>query len=90
VLDYTVPAMTLLRSALGLAIRRLRSEAGYSQEAFASRCGVHRTYMTSVERGRRNVSLDTIERIAKALRIDTGELLAEAEKERRGGKSSLR
>jgi transcriptional regulator with XRE-family HTH domain len=59
--------MTSLRVVFGLAVRRLRTAAGYSQEAFAAKCGVHRTYMTDVERGKRNVSLDIIERIAKGL-----------------------
>lgn len=79
----TLPRMTSLRVALGLAVRRLRTVAGYSQEAFAAKCGVHRTYMTDVERGKRNVSLDIIERIAKGLGVDTGQLFAEAERERK-------
>ncbi len=64
------------------AIRRLRKDAGYSQESFADRCGVHRTYMGSVERGETNISLDNIERIARALRLTPAQLLAEAERER--------
>lgn len=82
--------MLSLRVALGNAIRRLRAEAGYSQEAFAALCGVHRTYMTSVEQGRRNVSLDTIERIAAALNLDTGQLLAAAEAERGAKRSRVK
>ncbi len=74
--------MSALRARLGRAIRRLRREAGYSQESFADKCGVHRTYMGSVERGETNISLDNLERIAKALSLTTGELLVEAEKER--------
>lgn len=76
--------MTSLRIGFGKAVARLRREAGYSQEAFALACKVHRTYMTGIERGKHNVSLDIMERIAKGLRIDTGELMAEAERERRG------
>jgi transcriptional regulator with XRE-family HTH domain len=75
--------MTSLRQGLGRAVARLRKGAGYSQEAFAHKCGVHRTYMTGIERGRHNVSLDILERIAKGLKIDTGQLMAEAERERR-------
>jgi transcriptional regulator with XRE-family HTH domain len=75
-------SMTALRSKLGKAVRRLRRGAGYSQESFADRCGVHRTYMGSVERGETNISLDNLERIAKALNMTAGQLLAEAEKER--------
>ena len=74
--------MTALKAKLGKTIRRLRSVAGYSQEAFADRCGVHRTYMGSVERGETNISLDNLERIAKALNISAGQLLMEAEKEK--------
>ena len=75
--------MTSLRTGLGKAVARLRRDAGYSQEAFALTCTVHRTYMTGIERGKHNVSLDILDRIAKGLKIDTGQLLAEAEKERR-------
>ena len=74
--------MPTLRLRLGHAIRRLRKDAGYSQESFADRCGVHRTYMGSVERGATNISLDNIERIARALRLTPAQLLAEAERER--------
>ena len=74
--------MTALRAKLGRAIRRLRREAGYSQESFADRCGVHRTYMGAVERGETNISLDSLERIAKGLGMGVGKLLLEAEKER--------
>lgn len=70
-----------LRVRLGSAIRRLRKAKGYSQERFADLCGLHRTYMGSVERGERNVSLDNIERIAKRLGITAGQLLTEAERE---------
>ena len=76
------PPMPTLRLRLGSAIRRLRKGGGYSQESFADRCGVHRTYMGAVERGETNISLDNIERIAKGLRLTPAQLLAEAERER--------
>jgi len=63
-------------------VRRLRKHLGYSQESFADRCGLHRTYMGSVERGETNISLDNIERLAKALGFSAGELLLEAEREK--------
>ena len=63
---------------LGLVIRDKRKEMGYSQEAFASQCGVHRTYMGAVERGERNISLMNIIRIATALKLQPSELLAMA------------
>ena len=74
--------MTALRSKLGHAIRRLRRAAGYSQESFADKCGVHRTYMGSVERGETNISLDNLERIARTLNLTVGQLFQEVEKER--------
>ena len=59
--------MSSIRVRLGHAIRRLRSAKGFSQEGFADHVGLHRTYIGSVERGEKNISLDNIERIAKAL-----------------------
>ena len=59
---------------LGVVIRDKRKEAGYSQEAFASQCGVHRTYMGAVERGERNISLLNIIRIANALKMKPSDL----------------
>ena len=61
---------------LGEVIRNNRKEIGYSQEAFAVCCGVHRTYMGAVERGERNVSLMNIIRIANALKMKPSELLS--------------
>lgn len=77
--------MTSLQRRLGKAVRRLRSEAGYSQEGFADHVGVHRTTMGRIERGAFNVTLETIERIAKGLRMPVSRLLAEAEAEGRRG-----
>jgi transcriptional regulator with XRE-family HTH domain len=74
--------MTALRARLGRAVRRLRQEAGYSQESFADRCELHRTYMGAVERGETNISLGNLERIARALNLTPGSLLLEAENER--------
>lgn len=74
-----VPALPPLRVRLGVVVRGRRLAAGYSQEAFADAVGVHRTFMSTVERGRSNLSLDTIERIAAALGVRVGDLLLEAE-----------
>jgi transcriptional regulator with XRE-family HTH domain len=46
--------------------------------------------MTGIERGRHNVSLELLERVAKGLKMDTGQLMAEAERERRTGTSTSR
>lgn len=85
-----LPPMTSLKVGLGRAVARLRREAGYSQEAFALACKVHRTYMTGIERGKHNVSLELLERIAKGLKLDAAQLLAEAEKERHTGPTKTR
>lgn len=57
-------------------MRRRRHELELSQEKVAEVCGLHRTYVGSVERGERNVSIDNMERIAAALRSDVADLLA--------------
>jgi len=75
-------SMSTLRKRLGKAIRRLRAEQGYSQESFASQAKVHRTFMGAVERGEQNLSLDSLEKIARGLGVTPSGLLAEAEKER--------
>lgn len=62
--------MTVLRKRFGARVRELRKAAGYSQEAFADHCGFARSYMSRVERGAGNPSLDAIETIATALKIE--------------------
>lgn len=64
-----------LRQVLADNIRRLRDEMGISQEELAHRAKVHRTYMSSIERARRNVAIDNIEKIAKALEVKPHQLL---------------
>nr|WP_307333895.1 helix-turn-helix transcriptional regulator [Microbacterium sp. SORGH_AS_1204] len=64
-----------LQKTLGRNLRRYREERGLSQEAFADVLGVHRTYMGGVERGERNLTLKSVERIAVSIEIDALELL---------------
>lgn len=64
-----------LRKILADNIRALRATKGLSQEDFAERCGLHRTYIGSVERGERNISLENIERISSALGVTAPQLL---------------
>lgn len=68
-----------LQVRFGRAVRRRREEAGLSQEALAELAGLHRTYIGSVERGERNISLENIMRLASALRCGGADLIAEAE-----------
>jgi transcriptional regulator with XRE-family HTH domain len=73
--------MATLRLRLGKTIRRLRTEAGFSQEGFAEATGFHRTYIGALERGEKNVTTDTLERVAKTLELSAFELFREAEDE---------
>lgn len=66
--------MADVKSKFGAKVRRLRQARGFSQEAFADRCGLHRTYIGAIERGERNVSLENIEKIAKALGLNIAAL----------------
>jgi len=58
----------------GRRVRDLRKARGLSQEDFAAECGLDRTYISGIERGRRNVSLRNLEVIAKAFGISLAEL----------------
>lgn len=65
------------RNTLALNIRRLRGDRGISQEELADLAGLHRTYVGSIERSERNVSIDNIAKLASALRVDISELMKE-------------
>lgn len=62
--------MDILR-VFGMNVKRYREQLGISQEAFAEKCGLHRTYISAVERQRRSISLSNIQKIADALNVDT-------------------
>ena len=64
-----------IQKAFGLKVQQLRREAGVSQEKFALSIDMDRTYLASVEAGKRNISLRNIEKIAKGLNITVSELL---------------
>ena len=64
-----------LNIKIGKRLRSLREARGYSQEEFAELCGLHRTYVGGIERGERNVTLKTLEKIAKALGVAPEKLL---------------
>lgn len=58
----------------GTNLRKYRNELGVSQEKFAEMCGLHRTYISDVERFQRSIALDNVQKIADALGIDTYKL----------------
>ncbi len=71
---------TNILSSFGVTIRKIRQSKKISQESFAELCGLHRTYISDVELGKRNVSLENIDKIAIALDIQISELFMEVEK----------
>lgn len=58
----------------GTNLRKYRIERGLSQEKFAELCGLHRTYISDIERFKRSISLENIQKIADALNIETYKL----------------
>ena len=68
------PSKSLI-DTLAENIRRMRHERGLSQEELADICGLHRTYVGSVERGERNVTLSSLELLATALGVSVVDLL---------------
>jgi transcriptional regulator with XRE-family HTH domain len=71
---YTKPDKASLRE-FGRQVRKLREAAGWSQEELAERCGLHRTYIGSIERGERNLALLNIRRIANAFSLTLSKFL---------------
>lgn len=65
---------TMITERVGNRIRELRSQTGLSQEKFASKIGMDRTYFASVELGKRNIALKNIEKIANGLGVTLSEL----------------
>jgi len=63
----------------GTNLRRYRNLLGVSQEKFAEMCGLHRTYISDIERFQRSIALDNVQRIADALGVETYKLFIESE-----------
>lgn len=63
----------------GQAVRKIRLEQGISQEELADRCGLHRTYISDIELGKRNLSLENIERISLSLNKKISDFFEEVE-----------
>jgi len=67
--------MVDVRQRLARNLRKLRQAKGVSQEAFADEAGLHRTYISDLERGSRNPTITVVEKIARALEVPIGKLL---------------
>lgn len=64
----------------GNNLRKYRKERGLSQEAFAEKCGLHRTYISAIECFRRSIALENVQRIADALGVEPYKLFLEEDK----------
>ena len=66
-----------VKSRFGSRLRQLRDERGYSQEELAERANLHRNYIGGIERGERNVAIENIVKLGKALSVKPGELFSD-------------
>ena len=73
---------------VGRAIRERREASGLSQEELADRSGLHRTYISLVERAQRNISVDALSEIASALSLRPSQLIQRAERLRQADRPS--
>ena len=64
-----------LRQKLGNNLKEYRKAKGWSQEHLAFEAGLHRTYISELERGRKNCSIDVLEKLAEALDIEARQLI---------------
>lgn len=80
-----MPTISADHIALGRAVRELRHSQGHSQEGFADKAGMHRTYVGGIERGERNVSFATILKLADALALPPSVLVQRYEAIRMAG-----
>jgi transcriptional regulator with XRE-family HTH domain len=71
-----------VRRRVGLNVKRFRQERGLSQEEFAFKAGLHRTYISGIERGVRNPTILVLEEIASALGVSSAKLLEQVPRKR--------
>lgn len=64
-----------IKEKFGIRLRTLRKEKGLSQEELALKSGLNRPYISAIEKGKRNVSLEVMEKLAGALEVGIGEIL---------------
>ena len=64
-----------IRHRLATNLRRLRNDKGWSQEDYADRAGIHRTYVSDIERAARNPPITVVEKLAKPFGVKAGSLL---------------
>jgi transcriptional regulator with XRE-family HTH domain len=69
-----MPTTTRTRILFGKRVRELRLKRKWSQEKLAEASGLHWTYISGIERGKRNVGLENIVKLAHALKVDVGQL----------------
>ncbi len=73
-------AATQITSRFGATVRAIRQRLGMSQEALAERADLHRTYITGIEAGVRNVTLNSIDKLARALEVSAASLLQHSQR----------
>ena len=66
-----------IKTVFGVNLRKYRLALGLSQEAFAEKCGLHRTYISDIECFQRNLSLENVQKIADALEVETYKMFME-------------
>lgn len=76
-----------LKHLFGSSVKSWRSRLGISQEELAGRAGLHRTYVSDIERGARNVSLESIDKLARAMKIPVATLFSQSDKPNPAGVS---
>lgn len=76
---YRGPMKQTFEQALGAVLRRRRTVLGYSQESFADKIEMHRTYYSAIERGEKNLQLSTLRKVCEGLKVKIWEVIRDAE-----------